>query len=84
MWCRRLVLAKALGLLLPKDHLMVHLTHRAVALGNPWRYTTFLDESLNKELKRVLRLCHQATFESTAFVKAEAHLSSLAARSSWQ
>ena len=78
------MLAKALGLELPKDHLMVHLTHRAVALGNPWRYTTFLDESLNKELKRVLRLCHQATFESTAFVLAEAHLSSLAARSSWQ
>ena len=78
------MLAKALGLALPEDHLMVHPTHRAVALGNPWRYTTFLDESLNKELKRVLRLCHQATFESTAFVKAEAHVSSLAARSSWQ
>ena len=78
------MLAKALGLVLPKDHLMAHLTHRAVALGNPWRYTTFLDESLNKELKRVLRLCHQATFESTAFVKAEAHLSTLAARSTWQ
>ena len=78
------MLAKALGLLLPKDHLLVHLAHRAVALGNPWRYTTLRDDSLTKELKRVLRLCHRTTFESTAFVKAEAHLSNLAARSSWQ
>lgn len=54
---------------IPKTHLMIHANNRASQQGNPWRYTTFLDESLNKELKRVLRLCHQSNFETMAMVK---------------
>ena len=83
LWCRHMVLAKELGLLLPKHHLMLHLTVRSLRHGSPWRHTTFVDEAINKDLKRVLRLCHQATFEQMAFVKVEAHLRARAARSSW-
>lgn len=53
----------------PKHHLMVHLLDRAGYQGNPARYSTFADESLNKELKKVLRLCHQANFEIMAFTR---------------
>ncbi len=62
---------------------MVHVTDRAGFLGNPWRYTTFVDESLNKDLKRVLRLYHQATFERMALVKVAAALERSAKRQRW-
>ena len=48
---------------------MCHVSDRAKLQGNPWFYTTFYDESLNKELKKVLRLCHQANFESLGLQK---------------
>ena len=48
---------------------MYHLIRRAAYQGNPWTYTVFLDESLNKLLKRMLRLCHQVKFEVMALAK---------------
>jgi hypothetical protein len=54
---------------IPKSHLMIHVNNRSEWHGNPWRYTTFLDESLNKEFKRVLRNCHQCNFENLAMFK---------------
>jgi hypothetical protein len=74
LWAKYMKLVEDLGIDVPKAHLMVHVNHRARAQGNPWRYTTFLDESLNKELKRVLRLCHQANFETLAMAKLSAVL----------
>ena len=53
----------------PKHHLMFHLILRTSYHGNPWDYHTFWDESLNKELKQVCRLCHQANFESVGLIK---------------
>jgi hypothetical protein len=80
VWLRHCVLIERLDLYVPKHHLMVHCNHRIGLQGNPWRFTTFLDESMNKELKRVLRLCHQATFETTAMVKLAKHLDSVSKR----
>ncbi len=82
LWNRHIQLMKTLdeNLLVPKHHLMIHANDRAVHQGNPWSHTTFLDESLNKELKKVLRLCHQATFETTAMVKFALHLENVAKR----
>ena len=53
----------------PKFHLMFHVLLRMGFQGNPLRYQTFVDEGLNKTLKRVLRLCHQRAFERMALVK---------------
>jgi hypothetical protein len=71
---RHMVLIEGLELWTPKHHLMSHINQRAGFHGNPWRYTTFLDESLNKDLKQCLRLCHPCNFEAMAFVKVEAVL----------
>ena len=70
-WVHHLNLIAPFDIFLPKHHLMLHVNHRAILQGNPWMYTTFLDESLNKELKKCLRLCHQSTFEDTAFVRVD-------------
>ena len=75
MWAKFVHKSELIGTRIPKTHLMVHVNHRARRQGNPWRYTTFLDESLNKELKKVLRNCNQANFETLAMFKIRAVLS---------
>ncbi len=69
LWCRFMTLIRPLDIYTPKAHLMIHVNHRTRQQGNPWRYTTFLDESLNKELKKVLRNVHQSNFETLAYAK---------------
>ena len=64
-----MVLIEPFGIYTPKHHLMTHVNARARYQGNPWSYHTFIDESLNKGLKKCLRLCHQATFERMAFAR---------------
>jgi hypothetical protein len=54
----------------PKHHLMFHINHRSSFFGNPWFYTTFLDEGLNKNLKKMLRNCHHMRFETLALCRA--------------
>ena len=73
---RHVILIRELsGTLLPKHHLMIHLTFSSDWHGNPVCYATWLDESLNKQLKMVLRNCHQSCFETTAFAKMQDVLS---------
>ena len=69
LWKRFCSVAEDLELFTPKVHLMYHLILRSAEHGNPWRYHTFLDEGLNRVLKRTLRLCHQCAFESLALIK---------------
>ncbi len=69
LWNTFIHRSSGVGLEIPKTHLMSHVNLRSKKHGNPWRYTTFLDESLNKDLKRVLRNCHQANFEVLAMFK---------------
>ena len=71
LWCRYQLLVEPFEIDVPKSHLIFHIIWRAEWQGNPWRYHCFYDESLNKALKRCLRLCHQAHFESRAFVRIE-------------
>ena len=66
---RHLALMAPVGLFVPKHHLMLHLTHRASFFGNPSWYATWRDEGHNRDLKRVLRNCHQRFFEERAFMK---------------
>ena len=66
---RHLALMAPVGLFVPKHHLMLPLTHRASFFGNPSWYATWRDEGHNRDLKRVLRNCHQRFFEERAFMK---------------
>ena len=66
---RQLALMAPVGLFVPKHHLMLHLTHRASCSRNPSWYATWRDEGHNRDLKRVLRNCHQRLFEERAFMK---------------
>ena len=68
------------GGLLPKHHLMLHMLALVWWHGNPLSYSTWLDESLNTDLKKTLRNCHQHCFESSAFAKMEDVLSRRAKR----
>ena len=69
VWKRVLAIGQTTRVVTPKSHLIVHLILRAGWLGNPLLYSTFEDESLNKTLKRVLRLVHQQNFERMGLVK---------------
>lgn len=66
---RHMVVMSKWSIYRPKHHLLLHLAHRAGHHGNPVGYSTFLDESLNKQLKRVLANCSQLTFEASAYAK---------------
>ena len=44
-WVHHLNLIALFDIFLPKHHLMLHVNHRAMFQGNPWMYTTFLNES---------------------------------------
>ena len=53
--------------LVPKHHLMVHLTLRIPTRGNPRFYSTFLDESLNAALAKIAGASHRTTWETSIF-----------------
>ena len=53
----------------PKHHMMIHPMQEAVEKGNPWYYSSWLDESLNKTLKAACKNASQATFEETVLMK---------------
>ena len=55
----------------PKTHMILHMILRSRDLGNPRFYSAFLDESLNKTLKRSLKLVHQSCFETMGYVKTQ-------------
>ena len=69
MWKQHMAIMQDHDVFSPKHHLMFHLVMRSVVHGNPWMDATFLDESLNKELKQCCRFSHQATFEYTVLLK---------------
>ena len=66
---RHLTLMAPVEVLVPKHHLMLHLTQRASFFGNPLWCATWCDEGHNRDLKRVLRNCHQRLFEERAFMQ---------------
>ena len=80
MTSRYQMLMEPFGIDVPKNHMIFHINERARHQGNPWNQATFLDESLNKQLKAVLRLCHQCNFETMAYSKIKHVLSSYAKR----
>ena len=75
LWKVFLIKSGPLEIRFPKIHLMVHMIKRILKQGNPCTYQCFLDESLNRTLKNVLRLVHQSNFERLGLVKANEALS---------
>ena len=69
LWKQHMAIMEIHEPFVPKHHLMFHCIMRSVFHGNPWLDATFLDESLNKELKQCCRYAHQTTFESTVILK---------------
>ena len=59
---RHLAKMAPVRLFVPRHHLVLHLTH-------PGSFATWRDEGHNRDLKRVLRNCHQRFFEERAFMK---------------
>ena len=60
---------------IPKRHVIVHMLERMPDLGNPHKYSNWLDESLNKDLKHC---CRKTTafehFETNLYVRMRAWL----------
>ena len=52
-------------LAIPKRHLWTHALDRLLDHGNPWNYSCWYDEHLNKVLKMATRNVSQATFEKS-------------------
>ena len=71
LWKKFVARAHDLGLLIPKVHLTYHQITRMLHQGNPVRYQTFVDESLNTVFKGALKHVHQGNFEARGLVKVE-------------
>jgi len=54
---------------IPKHHVILHAMGEAADKGNPWHYSSWLDESLNKVLKGCCRNASQMTFEAMVLAK---------------
>jgi hypothetical protein len=48
----------------PKDHQLMHLAHRALEMGSPALYASWLDESLNRHLKSIAAAAHSTVWEA--------------------
>ena len=57
------------GAFTPKHHLFWHALSDMDALGDPQKYSTWLDGSLNKTLKATCRKTSQATFEASVLLR---------------
>ena len=53
----------------PKHHVIFHALQQTMEKGNPWFYSSWLNESLNKQLKHACKDLSQATFETTLLIK---------------
>lgn len=67
---RHVVLSEQAGMVLkPKHHMVLHMSGRASAFGNPNAYSTFEDESINKLLKKVGEAAHRSVWEVRVLVQ---------------
>lgn len=66
---RHVVLAAEAGIAMkPKHHMLLHMVARAETCGNPDRYSTFEDESINRLLKKVGEAAHRSVWEARVLV----------------
>ena len=77
MWKQYMAIMRPYESDTPKAHLAYHMILRTPVHGNPWMDHTFLDESLNKQLKQCCRMSHQVTFEQSVICKLQEILNRL-------
>jgi hypothetical protein len=53
----------------PKHHIMIHPIFDQLIKGNPWHYSEWIDESLNKTLRATCRHASQQCFEQTVLLR---------------
>lgn len=53
----------------PKFHLIFHSLAETGEKGNPWHYSSWFDEHLNKTVKQCCKYASQITFEKTVLLK---------------
>ena len=83
LWKRHLHLTDEVDeLRLPTRHLVTHLVVGSAFFGDPKAYSCWLDESLNRELKKSCRTVSQTkTFEAFLLLRMRERLRELASRS---
>ena len=69
LYCKHMALMLPFDCFTPKHHLCFHLLHDVTWMGNPTKSATWLDESLNKTLKRTCKSASAATCEATALLR---------------
>ena len=69
LYCEHIALMVIFACFVPKHHLVFHLLHNAKYHGNPARYSTWLDESLNKLLKAACKNACSARFDPSALLR---------------
>ena len=53
----------------PKHHILFHAMLETPEKGNPWKYSAWLDEALNKVLRSCCRNASQLTFDEVVLLK---------------
>ena len=66
---------------MPKRHLILHMLERLPDFGNPRFYANWMDETLNKVLKRTCKSVSQVTFEPALYVRMRELLKRIHAKS---
>ena len=64
----------------PKKHMVAHMLLKMCLQGNPQRYANWLDESLNKLLKKSCRTVSQVTFERFLLLRMQETLRRMSAK----
>jgi hypothetical protein len=68
-YLHHLALMAAFDCFVPKHHIVIHLLRNTGFQGNPLRYSTWLDESLNKLLKAACKHASSATLYRSVLLK---------------
>ena len=69
MYCQHIAMMSVFSCFTPKHHLVFHLLFRQGAQGNPAKYSTWLDESLNKVLKQACKNACSAKFDQSILLR---------------
>ena len=66
---RHMALMAPFTCFVPKHHLLWHLLSRTKWFGNPAKYATWLDESLNKVLMQACKNACSARFDASVLLR---------------
>ena len=68
-YVKHIALMQPYDIFVPKHHITFHLLFSTKYLGNPTKFATWVDESLNKTLKQACKNACAATFENSVLMR---------------